>query len=61
MGRVFIIDILHAALDGGGAENGSEHGDDELNNSLPGFFLHCLLIEILLIIKVQRFSQKSRK
>ena len=32
--------VLHARLDGGGAEDGSEYGDDELNDVLPGFFFH---------------------
>ena len=32
--------LLYAALDGGGAEDGSEHGDDELNDGFPSFFFH---------------------
>ena len=34
------VKLLHARLDGRGAEDGSEHGDDELNNGFPSVFFH---------------------
>lgn len=31
---------LHTTLSDGRADDGSEHGDDELDNALDGFFFH---------------------